>query len=350
MANSSILLRSIIQTTNSLSPVDFSNFDETLWKEFIATCSDELVTPSVATHFGNTDYQDFVPSDVYEYFSSILLLNSQRNQTGLRELENVARVCNENSVTPVVLKGMAGVADAIYPHHGYRVMGDIDILVRPTQLRTTLGILKNLQYQSASEVRENYFWSQNLESIQEFPLLIAPEKLFGIDLHFKSALFLNQGKILDDNLFNRSKKFNLGSATILIPNPMDALVHSIYHSQIQDLDYFVGRIRARYLVDVFKLRQRCLREYSETDISDSMKQYGLDRIWKSYTVVLEYFNAPRSAKYVSLPARYRLGLTTPGLCSSVAKIGSNLRATLRSPERFLTTEYYLHQLGKFRNR
>ena len=108
--------------------------DTTDWPALVRVASSALVATNLRRAFADKGLTDSLPEDVGQYFEGVYELNAQRNAQLTAQFEAAATAMNAAGITPLVLKGMANLADGVYADPGERTIGDVDLLVPTAQL------------------------------------------------------------------------------------------------------------------------------------------------------------------------------------------------------------------------
>ncbi|PLT92540.1 nucleotidyltransferase family protein [Sinorhizobium medicae] len=217
------------------------------WEQVIALANESLTVASLAV--AARKYADDIPEDVRQYLSLIYDRNAQRNRRLLAQLTEAASCLNRIGVEPVLMKGAAILISQKMDEIGARMLTDLDILVRPADMVSSIGALKDIGY----EVRlagGNGSWPGN----RKFHLpavLERPTDAGSIDLQCrpKGPASFSDMEWLDGH----SRKVDLDGGKFHIPSAFAQIVFLILHDQFQDGDYWRGLIDLRHLLDLSKL-------------------------------------------------------------------------------------------------
>jgi len=145
------------------------------------------------------------------------------NRVLLHALEKVVRALEGAGVPTMALKGSALVA-AVYSDVGLRPMNDIDLLVHPGDLDTTVGALAELGFRP-------YHGGQRIDhdrlSTVNAAAFVDPRGHV-LDLHWH-VLRDSCGPDADGDFWARAVPTRIGSATTSRLGPSDQLIHIISH-------------------------------------------------------------------------------------------------------------------------
>jgi Uncharacterised nucleotidyltransferase len=121
------------------------------WDTFVEQASTHFVTPALATPL---QCRGIALDDVQKYFTLFHELNAGRNRTILAAARKILAALGEIGVRAVALKGVASFASGLYRDPADRVLSDVDILVRPTQVDEAAAVLCRLGYVSEERPAE----------------------------------------------------------------------------------------------------------------------------------------------------------------------------------------------------
>lgn len=122
---------------NSLSRLD--------WDFVIRTSQRGRVLPFLICIFRKEGYSRFFPKEDPLTWESLLMQSEWENQTKLNEFKKIKDLFELHSISLIPLKGVA-LSYLVYDHAPYRVMGDIDILIREIDLRKTENLLSGKRF------------------------------------------------------------------------------------------------------------------------------------------------------------------------------------------------------------
>lgn len=166
-----------------------------------------------------------------------------RNVCMMHALERIAGAMNASNVPLLVLKGGA-LNLTVHDRPDERPMGDLDVMVRPEDLRAAIAALEGLgAVRGQPLVRQDFFPRFYHET--EFKLGdVCPVR---IDLHVRPFRPLRYAqRVPDDALWARACPVRIGGATVLIPSAEDMLVHLAAHSA------FHGNARRMWRADIHR--------------------------------------------------------------------------------------------------
>lgn len=180
-----------------------------------------------------------LPDRVREKLWLSYLKNTARNTFLYEILEEITARFESANISVIFLKG-AHVAKTIYPQFGLRYMGDLDLMVKPTDLDKAAGILKSLGYQN-----EQGFYTP---SGRHLPGYTNQDAIY-LELHYNIANqpYSNYFNVLD--LWERSVPLESSRGRGL--SLEDLLLHLCIHAAAWQKDELLHPIiQLRHLVDI----------------------------------------------------------------------------------------------------
>ena len=154
------------------SDVDWGQFGTDEWKLLarMGQADAEGVGPLLYWHFRDGSWPDVMPQVVRDHLMKTYYNTFAQNTLMYRELARILESFSEAGIPVILLKG-AALALTVYEDIGLRPMGDLDLLVRPEDLRKAWQIMGKLNYEVLSANTEVVL--RNFEG---------PE--IGVDLHW----------------------------------------------------------------------------------------------------------------------------------------------------------------------
>jgi len=88
--------------------------------------------------------------EVADYLALLRQANARRNTVVREQLGELVQALNAAGVTPMLLKGGAMLLTGLYPDPAMRMVGDLDVMVPPAALTTSLAVTRQLGYRLTS--------------------------------------------------------------------------------------------------------------------------------------------------------------------------------------------------------
>lgn len=143
----------------------------------------------------------------------------------LRNIRPMLSALSQSGIPVILTKGgaivMSGIAAA-----SSRLMADLDILIRPTQIDTVMDVVEGVGWKSKWPLSRPQFRNCLMSSRHSVPL--SNDQKWEVDLH-TSALLLNRCPDHDAPLWERSTTARSGDVTVLVPGVTDMLVITLAH-------------------------------------------------------------------------------------------------------------------------
>jgi len=147
------------------------------WQRFMKLASYHHYPAAVARFFTDLDMLNDLPDGIREVLENEYILSQARFLKKEHELLDIVVKLEERRIEPIVMKGIP-LAYLLYRDCGVRVLKDIDILIRPSELESAAQILREQGYStytgphSLEEYRRHHFHyvfgrGENVDSVIE---------------------------------------------------------------------------------------------------------------------------------------------------------------------------------------
>ena len=237
-----------------------------LWRPVLGLANRGLVTARLAQAL---DGAGGVPAPVADFLADVLSRNRRRNEALCGQLAEAVSALNAAGVTPVLLKGAAGLVTRGPAWRDGRILCDLDILVRPAEIETALSVLAALGYKA--------FRRQQGEDPHAVAELARAGDRASIDLHQRPPGPPGMAEIAD--LRERASPVETGGgARALIPDAACQLYLLVLHDQFHDGDYWSGRLNLRHLLDIGDLIEERAVDWARLDalVGTAVVRHALD--------------------------------------------------------------------------
>ena len=221
--------------------------ENTDWDWFVEASSHLGVMTTAYCRLKQKGLLDLVPKDLNAYLSEITKINRHRNESLLNQVRELSKLFNDYKINHVFVKGCALLASGCYTDFGERLIGDIDVLVEPTNLYKAEQLLLNLEYVSS---KPSLFGKYKKH--RHLPRLVHPNRLGAVEIHSK-LLRKNSSKIL--NLHEIIKNRNRISQ-VYVPKTEVNMDILILNHQINDFGYLFKCINFKTCYDSLILEQQ----------------------------------------------------------------------------------------------
>ena len=179
-----------------------------------------------------------MPADLRKKAHSDYLRNAARNMRVYHELGKILRRCDEAGLPVIVLKG-AHLAQTVYENIALRTFGDLDLLVRETDLGKIDGLLS----------RERYVRTEaSLEATPAAHHFLYRHKTVGLTIELHWRLFDSQfpANIGTEELFSRADEVVIAGQPAYVMESIDEVLYLCVHAAKHTFD---NRLRGLYDID-----------------------------------------------------------------------------------------------------
>jgi hypothetical protein len=201
------------------------------WERVIGHTDAQLVLPAFAAALQDLGLAGSLDEEVGAFLEAVHAASIERNSELSDELAAAVAVLNQADIEPVLLKGAIRLTDGLYPDHGWRILGDLDLLIPEAQWADALTGLQRAGYVL---LREAY---QEAAFERDGWLLEVHRELFDTP---RQARLLRGAEVLDG-----SRLLTFRGLTVRLPSMDHQVVHLIGHCQIGHYNYAYGRIPFR---------------------------------------------------------------------------------------------------------
>lgn len=220
------------------------------WDWFVKASSQLGVMTTAYCRLKQKGLLDLVPKDLNTYLSEITKINRHRNESLLLQVKELSKLFDDYKINHVFVKGCALLASGCYADFGERLIGDIDVLIEPTNLYKAEQLLLNLGYAS---LKPSLFGKYKKH--RHLPRLVHTDRLGAVEIHSKllrknNSKFLNPHEIIK----NRNRV-----SQVYIPKAEENMDILILNHQINDFGYLFKCINFKTCYDSMVLEQQMKR-------------------------------------------------------------------------------------------
>jgi hypothetical protein len=208
------------------------------WDALVMEGSKQLVLPALYCRLKAKQLLHLLPEDLETYLADITQINRNRNQAILEQVQDISKLLNSHDIEHVFLKGTALLALGCYADQAKRMVGDIDILVQPSQVHMAFDLLKSNGYD------QTFGFAYENKEFRHLDRLIAEDKLAAIELHTE-LLNKNHRALIDALSLLNSSRISNG---IKVPDPYYLSKHLLLAWQLNDKGhvYKVPNLKSLY--------------------------------------------------------------------------------------------------------
>ncbi|MCH7526532.1 MAG: nucleotidyltransferase family protein [Planctomycetes bacterium] len=188
------------------------------------------------------------------------------NRLAVSRLGRIAAAFADRGIDLLVLKGAALLATA-YDDLGHRPMCDIDLLIRPGDVRRADRLLEELGFRrGANHVRRDFFPKYYYEA--EY-LSRGPHPL-RLDVHVRPWRPLRYSRIVpEDALWDTPRTVTIDDATFQAPHDVNMLIHLLGHFA------FHGAGRPLWTVDIYRFITRRRADLDWDEFTTRLRRWQL---------------------------------------------------------------------------
>jgi len=116
------------------------------WREVIGIANWHLVTPAMYHNLREAGLLGILPSEAEEFLRRVHELNARRNERMITQLAELLVALRADGIESVLLKAAADLPTTPEPRLGERIASDLDVLIRPADLKRVRRGLRRLGY------------------------------------------------------------------------------------------------------------------------------------------------------------------------------------------------------------
>lgn len=236
---------------------------EVNWDQVVIMASQYLMLPALYCELKRKDLLSDTPPDLLLYLEEITTMNRDRNKSLLIEAKEISSIFNQAQINYVFIKGTAMLAHLASDDVGARMVGDIDIVVQPNQLKHAFQLLETHGY------TETIDFNYEPKNFRHLPRQINPDNIGAIELHSEVLLHKYRSHIDVTTLISYKQTVN----GLYIPTEEDSIKIAIFTAQINDHGHLFANLNLKILYDCLRLglhkNRRLLESLSQVTESNS---------------------------------------------------------------------------------
>ena len=256
------------------------------WDDVIQQSARHGVTPLLYQRFTTTSTGTLIPTRVMQRLREIYLYSAKENIRLYHELSKVLKTLQNDDIPVIALKG-AHLAEVVYGNIALRPMGDVDLLVRKTDLSRVEEKLMEIGYGCSPE-RPSI--EEQCEKAQHLFGFTKPD-VFLIEIHWTIEHPTSLFKIDLDGLWSRAWPAIIAGVEVLVLSPEDLLLHLCLHASFHH-KFRIG------------LKSFC-------DISETVRHYRDEMDWEQVQLRARQWGASKCAYLTLHLARELLEAAVP---------------------------------------
>ncbi|MEN8219789.1 MAG: nucleotidyltransferase family protein [Pseudomonadota bacterium] len=250
------------------------------WEEIVQQAAKHLVTPLLYQALKNAGSRVNVPASIMERLQGVYYGNALSNKRLYIELSQVLKNLHNQGIDVILLKG-AYLAKFVYKDIALRPRGDIDLLVRKTELAKAEKILLEMGYGPTDRP------SIEAQCARVHHLIpFKKRNAMPIEIHWTIDKLSSPFKLEADELWRRAQPINGINAFALAPE--DLLLHLCLHTT-----YFHSFNPLKFLCDFPKTLQYYQDEIDWELLFHRAHQWGANKtVFLTLYLVRELLNVP----------------------------------------------------------
>jgi hypothetical protein len=213
----------LLQGLRGEGPIGLS---EPEWAEVLELARRHGVVPFLHRRLKDRYAALGVPEAIQSRLRETYRMTGIRNTRLFAQLHGILKRLREAGIEVVALKG-AHLAELVYEEVALRPMGDVDLLVRPSDLRRATELLRSLGYTSGEGRQHQDPIDQNLH--------LEPMRKPGgllIELHYAIAIPERMKDSDVEGIWGRAEAARIGGAEAFVLSPEDLLLHLCVHASL----------------------------------------------------------------------------------------------------------------------
>ncbi|REG89950.1 nucleotidyltransferase family protein [Winogradskyella sediminis] len=238
------------------------------WEAIVKEASQHYIIPTIYCRLKAKHLLHLLPEDLISYLEYITDENRKRNTVILAQTEELSQLFQLHNIEHVFLKGAALLASGTYTDISERMIGDIDILVKPIHLKRAYKLLLQNEYKSrAMTLGADFFEHKHLPRLET---TVTDTRIAAVEIHRKLFVSYKNHELEPESIFNEQRY----QESIYLPSLKHLLMHNILNHQINDHGALYNNINFRSAYDTILL----LQNYPQPN-----KLY-------QYNIIKRYFN------------------------------------------------------------
>ncbi len=202
------------------------NLSSDTWELILAESNKHRVSPLVHKHLSLISNERIINQEVIGEMRREYLLNSGRNILLFSSLRKILAALRESDIQALALKGVH-LADFVYKDRALRPMGDIDLLIRRSDLERCVSVLGNIGFHPS----RRFFIEDEISVHRDIPALQNREGV-ALEVHWNLVDPDSPVAINPEELWERAEHRTVDSMNILVLSLEDLLIHVCIHASL----------------------------------------------------------------------------------------------------------------------
>ncbi len=219
------------------------------WEKFVSVCSRHLITPTVYLIFKQNDILPHITPDLTKYLAEVTELNHERNKKIIRQMAEITNTLRNYRIKPIFLKGSGNLIDHVYPDIAFRMLGDIDFLVREQDYMKTVQILSDDGYYSRHAIYGDPL------TYKHYPRLWKEDRAADIEIH-RIPVSEKYNQWFNYRVIEKEMHAPHGNPDCLVLSDNHKIILNFIHSQLGHAGKSLGILSYRDVFDLDLLQKR----------------------------------------------------------------------------------------------
>lgn len=259
------------------------------WDVVVEIANAYLIGPAFWSGLIQKNLDQEVDGTAAQYFTELHRLNQVRNRRLRQQMLQVVRALQNANIKTILLKGAGELVQPMYADIGYRIIGDLDILIKEDQYNLAINALAPLGYRSLKV-------SYDPTKLHHYAPLFRPGDYGVIELH-RHAVHLKTLPLLSTiDVWENARATEFDGLKLLLPCPTHAILINLLHSQVADRYHYRRQFNLRSLLD-FSAIQICHGNTIDwSSIRHSLRAHHMESVLEAYELSAHrLLNSPRVA-------------------------------------------------------
>ena len=204
-----------------------SNISPEHWRALLALATKQRVIPLLWHRLRQKGLDKVVPVEVAEALRETSRRNALQNLRYYGELRLLLAALKPEGIPLILLKGIV-LADAVYGNIGLREMNDIDVLVRPADLKRVSDILAGMGYTPLKPICTD----TTIQTHHHLPRMVKNGQA-AFEIHWNLTSPGENHTIAPGGLWERAVPVKVAGCEALTLAPEDLLLHICFHTSYQ---------------------------------------------------------------------------------------------------------------------
>jgi hypothetical protein len=235
------------------------------WRGVVDAAIDRNLAPLLFNRLKQDGAEALVPAEQWERLQRAFLVSVGKSTRLQRGLGNVLQSLRDHGLPAIVLKG-AYLGEAVYGDVALRPMGDVDLLIRETDLATAQAVLLEMGgvHQQFEDITASLGRRRHLPHTKIGGLVV--------ELHWNIVSPAGPIRVDVTGLWNRACPASIAGVEALSLSPEDLLLHLCLHVCYED-----SLSDLRGLVDITETTRRFTGQLDWEQLAACAREWGASR-------------------------------------------------------------------------